>query len=73
MNDLDKSKTYVPIDLEYIELEAGNFPKAPSIIDDINANKWVVLESYIHLGVKYVRAVRIPNIPPTYKIVEREA
>jgi hypothetical protein len=73
MNDIDRSKTYIPVDLEYIELPVGLFPKAPAIIDDVNANKWVIIDSYIHMGTKYVRAVRIPNIPPTYKIVEVEA
>ena len=58
--------------MDHIQIKAGTLPQGSCIIEDLDANRWVILESYVHLGDKFVRAVRIPNIPPTYKIVERE-
>ena len=58
--------------MDFIQVNSGDVPLASSIVDDLNGNKWVIIDTYVHLGERFVRAVRIPKVPPTYKIVERD-
>jgi hypothetical protein len=56
---------------DVLTIEVAKLPQAPSITEDINGKRWVVLTAYQHLGENYIQGVPI-DYAETYKIVEKK-
>lgn len=58
-------------EIDHIEVDRDQVPKGQCIIESVSGEKWVVLNSYSHLGEPYVLAIPVPRELKTYRIVER--
>jgi hypothetical protein len=70
-NDAMSSKKNIEKVIDIIRVD--KIPdQAPSIIEDSNKDRWVVLSAYQHLGEFYANAIPISNAQ-TYKIIENKS